>query len=96
MKMGDRFWLLMNRKVPVRWSYYSTIFFEGFVTAVFLFLGIILLRSNLPWLGVVILLIALFLVINGLVYDNKHGYVDALYKRQVELWNEKQRKLGVK
>jgi len=95
MKLSDRVWLGLNRKAPVRWSYYSTIFFEGFATGVFLFVGLVVVKTYF-WFGLCFFAATVFLVVWGVVIDSKRGYVDALHKKQVELWNEKRRKLGVK
>ena len=96
MKLLDRIWLRMNKKEPNKWSYYSTIFFAGFATAIFLFIGIAMTKSVKPWVGWAFLALTILMVVYGFIWDYKKGYVDALHKRQIELWQEKRKKLGVK
>jgi len=96
MKLVDRIWLVGNRKQPGKWSYYSTIFSGGVATAFFAMLGVGLISTTKPWVGWLILLLTLGLVISGIIIDSKKGYVDALHKRHVELWQERRKKLGVK
>ena len=96
MKLTDKLWLASNKRQPGKWSYYSTIFFAGVATVFFAILGVSFVRSSSPWIGWLILLFTLVLVIGGVVIDNKKGYVEALHKRQIELWEEKRKKLGAK
>ena len=96
MKLSDKLWLAYNKKQPNKWIYYTTIFFSGFMAMFLLFIGIGFVSSIRPWIGWLILLVTLILVISSVVWDSRKGYVNALHKRHLELWQEKRRKLGVK
>ena len=96
MKLSDSIWLSLCKSKPWKGSYYFGIILGGFGTALFLIAGILLFYSSAPWLGPPFILATIISFIWSAVYDYKKGYVNALHERQVSLWKEKRRKLGVK
>jgi len=95
VKIIDKVWLIANKNEPAKWLYYLTIFFAGFTAAVVVIVGILVLRYNIV-VGSVILSCAWIASLWSIIDDNKRGYVKALHTRHVELWKERQKRLGVK
>lgn len=95
MKINDRFWLVLNKREPSKLAYYLTIFFSGFVTAIVLILGIIALQGS--WIaGFAIFICAVLAAVWSICDDNRRGYIRALHVKNVELWKERRKRLGVK
>lgn len=95
MKFYDRLWLMLNKRKPLGWSQYITIYGSGFFGAFWLIFGIALIKSPVPWAGGVLLALFVFSTMWNFILDSHKGYPQALGKRDVELWHEKRKKLGV-
>lgn len=96
MSINDKLWLVINQKPPTKWLYYLTIYFAGFMSAVFLAIGWLIAAGTFYILGWSIIGVTIAAATISIVLDNKYGFVEALHKQAVLRWHEKRRRLGVK
>ena len=96
MKVYDRLWLLLNRKVRGKTLAYLDIVLPwctmGFV------LGLVLLAFaiNPSWISALLLILVPLFSVGGYLYDRKTGYVDSIYRHNLERRKEKLKQLGNK
>ncbi len=96
MNFIDRLWVVGNKKKPAKFvAYFSTAFgyfVAGFAVGVSLFL----VYMNYIVTARIIFVAGILLGILGVWLDTKKGYVNAVHKHSIKLWEERRKRVGIR